>query len=437
MSDRQIAFELIKRVYSSGTYSNIALSGAFRDKALSHDSRRFISRLFYGVTERRITLEHVISCYTKKLDTEVAIVLMMGIYQLKYMDSIPDNAAVNESVELVKAVRKSSAAGLVNAVLRRFIREGKKIPPVKGDEIKKLSVEFSCPEELIRRISEGYGIDKCRSLLEFSLLPSDTVIRVNTLLTSPEKLKEKLEAKGAAVEMNPHDSCCMTVSGLGDMEQDESFECGLYHAQDYSSQLCCRAVDPKAGETVIDMCAAPGGKTFTMAELMNGQGRVYACELHEKRTALIKKGAERLKLECVIPMTNDASKPSDKLPYADAVLCDVPCSGYGVIRGKPEIRYKPLRDSEGLPDIQLRILEMSSKYVKNGGRLIYSTCTVNINENENVVRKFLERNPDFEGDSFPDGMGELFRDKFMTAVFPDDFGSDGFFICRLCRKGQG
>ena len=438
MSARLAAYKLIERVEGSA-YSNIALDSAFKDSSLSERDKAFAARLFYGVTERRITLLHLISAYVskplEKLDKQVRITLMMGAYQLLYMDNVPDNAAVSESVELVKKLRKTSAAGMVNAVLRNIIRDGKKLPEINGDKFKKLSVLYSCPEELIRRIYEGYGEENARSLLEASLLPSICTLRANTLKTSGSSLAESLSKRGRSARVSELDENTVICDDLRDVENDEDFIKGNYHAQDYSSQLCCKAVAPQEGETVIDLCAAPGGKTFTMAEMMEDKGRIIACELHQKRTGLIRNGAERLGLSIVEPLTNDARKHNPDLPKADGVLCDVPCSGYGVIRGKPEIRYKPLSEADGLPSVQLEILSAASEYVKEGGLLVYSTCTVNINENERVVEAFLEKHKDFSGEEFPEEMGDFFRGKYMTAVFQKDFGGDGFFICRL-RKGE-
>lgn len=437
MSARLAAYKLIERVEGSA-YSNIALDSAFKDCSLSERDKAFAARLFYGVTERRITLEHLLSAYVSKpinkLDKQVRIALMMGAYQLLYMDNVPDNAAVSESVELVKKLKKASASGMVNAVLRSIIRDGKKLPEVKGDKYKKMSVEYSCPEELIRRICEGYGEENARSLFENALLPSICTLRVNTLKTSGTALAKSLSERGVKAAVSSLDENTVICENLRDVEKDEDFISGNYHAQDYSSQLCCKAVAPQAVETVIDLCAAPGGKTFTMAEMMGNKGRIIACELHEKRTGLIRQGAERLGLQIVETMTNDARVHNPQLPIADRVLCDVPCSGYGVIRGKPEIRYKPLSDADGLPRVQLEILTAAAEYVKEGGLLVYSTCTVNINENERVVEAFLEKRKDFSGEPFPEKMGDFFKGKFMTAVFAKDFGGDGFFICRL-RKG--
>lgn len=437
MSARLAAYKLIERVEGSA-YSNIALDSAFKESSLSERDKAFAARLFYGVTERRITLEHLLSAYVSKplnkLDRQVRIALMMGAYQLMYMDNVPDNAAVSESVELVKKLKKASASGMVNAVLRSIIRDGKKLPVVKGDKYKKMSVEYSCPEELIRRISEGYGEENARSLLENALLPSICTLRANTLKTSGAALAESLSQRNVKAVVSSLDENTVICENLRNVENDDDFIEGNYHAQDYSSQLCCKAVDPQPGETVIDLCAAPGGKTFTMAEMMNNKGRIIACELHEKRTGLIRQGAERLGLDIIEAKTNNARIHNPELPTADRVLCDVPCSGYGVIRGKPEIRYKPLSDADGLPRVQLEILTAAADYVREGGLLVYSTCTVNINENERVVETFLEKHKDFYGETFPEKMGSFFNGKFMTAVFAKDFGGDGFFICRL-RKG--
>lgn len=439
MSARYAAYRLIEKVETGG-YSNIALGGMFsKSDSLSDRDKAFAARLFYGVTERKLTLEHIIGAYVSKplskLDRQVRITLMMGVYQIMYMDNVPDSAAVNESVSLVKKLGKASASGMVNAVLRSIIRDGKKIPPVKGDKYDKMAVEYSCPAELIRRICEGYGEENAVSLLEASLLPSVTVLRTNVLKTTSEALIASLKSRGISAKACGFEENAVICDDLRDVERDPDFIAGNYHVQDYSSQLCCKAVSPRKGETVIDICAAPGGKTFTMAEMMGDEGRIFACELHEKRTGLIVKGAERLGISCIEAVTNDARVYNEKLPVADRVLCDVPCSGYGVIRGKPEIRYKPLSEAQRLPEIQLDILRTACRYVKDGGLLVYSTCTVNIEENERVIEKFLAENSDFYGEEFPEDMGDFFRGKFMTAIFSKQFGGDGFFICRM-RKGK-
>lgn len=432
-SAREAAYRLILRVEESA-YSNIALDAEFRSSPLSERDKAFAARLFYGVCERKLTLDYIISrCVEKnadKLDKPVRIVLEQGIYQIMFMDSVPDSAAVNEAVSLIKKLKKASASGLVNAVLRRVIRDGKTIPEVKGSRYKKMSVMYSCPEELVKRICEGYGEDNARFLLETALEPSRTVLRTNTLKMTADELERSLNGRGISTERSEAFHDAVICSDLRDVENDPDFARGSFHVQDLSSQACCMAVDPQEGDTIIDICAAPGGKTFTMAEMMKS-GRIYACELHEKRTGLIRSGAERLGIGFIEAVTNDARIHNDSLPMADRVLCDVPCSGYGVIRGKPEIRYKPLSDADRLPEIQLSILETASAYVKDGGVLVYSTCTVNIEENERVIERFFEKHSEFVPDTFPEIMGEYFKGKSMTAIFSKEYGGDGFFICRM------
>ncbi len=433
---RFAAYKLISRV-EDNAYSNIALDGEFKQSSLSERDKAFAARLFYGVCERKLTLDHIISAYSSRklrdMDKQVRIVLEMGVYQLLYMD-VPDSAAVNESVTLCKKLKKASASGMVNGILRSFIRDGKRLPEVKGSSYKKMSVEYSCPEELVKRIAEGYGEDNARLLLSSALEPSVCTLRVNTLKMTAKELAQSLEKRGIGAEPSAEYENAVICTGLRSVDSDEDFIAGNYHVQDISSQLCCQAVAPQSGETVIDICAAPGGKTFTMAELMRDKGRIYACELHEKRTKLIAKGADRLGITCVVPVTGDARVHNDSLPMADRVLCDAPCSGYGVIGAKPEIKYKPLAEADNLPAIQLDILKGASRYVKDGGLLVYSTCTVNIEENERVAEKFLADNPDFHGEEFPENMGDYFKGKFMTAIFSDKAECGGFFICRM-RKG--
>ena len=437
MSARYAAYKLIEKVETGG-YSNIALGGMFsKSDSLSDRDKAFAARLFYGVTERKLTLEHIIGAYVskplQKLDRQVRITLMMGVYQIMYMDNVPDSAAVNESVSLVKKLGKASASGMVNAVLRSIIRDGKKIPPVKGDKYDKMAVEYSCPAELIRRICKGYGEENTVSLLEASLLPSVTVLRTNVLKTSSEELIASLKSRGISAQASEFEENAVICDDLRDVERDPDFIAGNYHVQDYSSQLCCKAVSPRKGETVIDICAAPGGKTFTMAEMMGDEGRIFACELHEKRTGLIVKGAERLGISCIEAVTNDARVYNEKLPVADRVLCDVPCSGYGVIRGKPEIRYKPLSEAQRLPEIQLDILRTACRYVKDGGLLVYSTCTLNPEENGGVVGRFLAENEDFEKCPFEWSGG---RCEGELTLFPHLHKTDGFYICKLKRRDK-
>ncbi len=440
-SARQTAYELLLKA-EKGAYSNLALDGALRGSPLSDADRRLAARLFYGVLERKLTLDYIIDNYSKRpvrrLDTEVVAALRLGVYQIAYCGNIPDSAAVNESVEIIKASPKKSASGFVNGVLRNIIRSsaGYELP---DDPVKRLSVEYSCNEDIVRLLLDSYPEEDAVSLLASSFETSDTVIRVNTAKISAAELAEKLSAAGADEVYQPDIAVlhgkCLIVSGLSSAGISEMplFREGYFHVQDISSQLCCEALAPHGNDTVIDICAAPGGKTFTAAGIMNGTGRIFAGDIHKKRADIIAKGAKRLGFANITAFEGDARVYNDKLPAADCVLCDVPCSGLGVIRGKPEIKYKDISDIAGLPAIQSAILENASRYVKRGGTLVYSTCTLVPAENRGVTDGFLRRHSDFEGVPFFTDLGVPFGG-YAAEIFPKHFGSDGFYICKMTRK---
>ncbi len=435
MSALQSVYELLMKMEKSA-YSNIALSSALNSSTLSQQDKRLVSRLFYGVIERKITLDYIVSRYSKKpaekLDREVLIILRMGLYQLLYMDKTPDNAAVNGSVELVKANRKSSASGFVNAVLRSFIRDGKKIE-YPTDKIQRLSVENSCPVWLVKKLITEYGEENTVSLIRLDGAPPPVAVRVNTTLITSEELIKRLADEGISAEICSILPNCLFLHETGAVENLSAFKEGFFHVQDISSQLCAEALGAASGEVVLDMCSAPGGKSFTVAEIMGNNGSLFAYELHKKRADLVSEGASRLKLDIIHAAENNAAEYSDKIPTADKILCDVPCSGLGVIRRKPEIKYKDKKELECLPEIQLSILETSAKYLKDGGELVYSTCSVSRKENDEVVDKFLKRNPQFTEISFLENIGKPFGNGRAT-IFPKDFGSDGFFICKFRKQ---
>lgn len=429
---RFTVLELLNKM-DSKAYSNLILNLALKETNLSERDKNFISKLFYGVVERKLTLEYIISVYSSKplhkLDKSVLNILKMGVYQLIYMDNVPDSAAVNESVTLTKQCGKSSAAGFVNAVLRSFIRDGKRVT-FPEDNVKRMSIEYSCSEGLVRQLCSDYSVEAVQDLLENSVTEHKTYLRVNSLKTSPERLIEELERLGVRAEKCPYAENCISAENLGSVEGSELFKGGLFHVQDLSSQLCCKALSPKAGETVLDICSAPGGKAFTFAELMNNTGRILACDLHQKRVNLIKSGAERLGTTIIEAICNDAKIFNESFPEADKVLCDVPCSGFGVIRSKPELKYTNLEDVKSLPKVQYEILTTAAKYLKCGGELVYSTCTLSRAENDDVIDRFLSENKNFVPAEI---MG--FNDYKMT-IFPKDFDCEGFFISKIRKVGN-
>lgn len=434
-SARFTAAKLLIKV-DNGSYSNIVLDNEFSSSELSKQDKKFAGRIFYGVIERKITLDYIISAYSsksvEKLDNAVRNVLRMGLYQLLYMPSVPDNAAVNESVNLIKQLKKSSAAGLVNAVLRSFIRNNKCIK-LPEDKHTRISINYSCPVELVKSFINDYGEENAVDILESAVTDNSFTIRTNTKKINTQKLKDILSDCGLECEISDIISDCIKINSISGVENNQAFKDGLFHVQDISSQLCCMALSPAENDTVLDVCSAPGGKAFTIAELMNDNGRVLAYDLHENRVRLIKSGAERLDLKSIICDTGDATKYNEDIPAADKILCDVVCAGYGVIGKKPEIKYKKLSETERLPDIQYRILDNSSKYLKVGGELVYSTCSLTKKENDDIIDKFLNEHKDeFEGVSFLGEFGKPFGN-YKATIFPKYFGSDGFFISKIRR----
>ena len=427
---RYLAVELLNKTFRSNSYSNIQLNHGLSSSDLSDRDKKLCSVIYYGVIERRITLDHIIGGLSsrpiEKIDDTVLNILRIGIYQLLFMDNIPDNAAVNESVSLAKKFKKTSASGMVNAVLRNFIRREKKYP-IPCDIINSASIMYSVPCWLVESLCVDYGTELMTDLLSGAVNKPPLTIRLNNILTDSDTLCKELgniEAKECSDIPN-----CFLLSG-GDVASTAAFKNGLFHVQDKASQLCCMALNPSEDDIVLDICAAPGGKTFTMAELMNGKGEIYAFDLHKKRVDLICDGAKRLNLKNIKTMVGDASVFNSELPQFTKILCDVPCSGIGAIRRKPEIKYKNPEEFKNLPEIQYKIAENALKYLKVGGEFLYSTCTLRKAENEEVIDKLLKNHPELEPMCFLEELGEPFGES-KVSLFPRYFNSDGFFISKV------
>ena len=441
-SPRRLALDILTHTENESGFSNRILDAALERSDLSRQDAGFVTALVYGVLENRIALDYLIACFARrdigKIDPAVRNILRMGACQMLFMDRVPDAAAVSESVALAKAAHHAYAAGFVNAVLRSLGRSRDRLPwPERGaDAVRYLSVRYSCPEWLVRRWRGDYGEDTADSLLAALSLRAPAVARVNTLRTTATELLETLRAQGVGASLSARLPDSVELEGAAGLRSLPAFTQGLFYMQDYASQLCCLAVDAQPGETVFDMCAAPGGKSFTLALRMRGDGRVLSLELHPRRAELIGEGARRLGLANIRAMANDSSRPNPELGEADRVLCDVPCSGLGVIRRKPEIRYKNPETFDSLPDLQYSILYEGSRHVRVGGTLVYSTCTLSLKENEDVVRRFIRENPDFSGlllptEYFPVQSGH----NWYCTLFPQTDGTDGFFIARF-RKDR-
>lgn len=433
---RQLAYETLLKIERDKAYSNLALDFSLTEEGGDMRDSAFVSALVYGVTERLITLDYVLSAHLKepmgKLKPQVRTVLRMGVYQLLFMDKVPESAAVNESVILAK-INCRYASGLVNAVLRSVARTGLILP--EDNEVKRLCVEYSCPEWLVGLLAEEYGEKRTGEILKMFIGKPRTFIRVNTLKTDTVTLAGLLEGERIRTKQCEYSSDALEVLDAAKLNRTDAYLKGLFHVEDISSQLCCMALEPNPGDTVMDMCASPGGKSFTLAQMMENKGVLYSFDKAENRVGLIKQGAERLGIGIIKAGVNDACVFNTKLPGADKVLCDVPCSGFGVMGRKPEIKYKPKEELDNLPDVQYRILNTSANYVKKGGRLVYSTCTLSPMENTRVCEKFLSENPSFVSQRALPEIKRGNASDFLTLT-PDVNGSDGFFISVFTRVSE-
>lgn len=438
-SARQTAFEALLKVIKDGAYSNLVIDSLLKEnKDLDDRDRAFVSNLVYGSLDRLILIDYNLSLYlnqpSKKLKPELHTVLILGAYQILFMDKVPNHAAVSESVQLAKVNKSSFAASLVNAVLRRVADNGLKYPDAKEGTAEYLSIRYSCPQWIVELWVESYGYENAKGICEKALEPAPVTIRTNTTKISTDDLIWKLAEEGVIAEKTPIVEDALLLTNSGAVDRLLAYDEGLFHAQDLSSQLCCKAVNPEENDIVFDMCAAPGGKTFTIAELMNGNGRVKSFDVYQSRVDLIKSGANRLGLENVSPFFSDATIYNGNYGFADKILCDVPCSGLGIIRRKPEIRFKNKSEIDKIPAIQYKILCNAVKYLKPAGKIIYSTCTLNPAENEDVCNRFLAEHPEFTVSEYlTDVRRYSSADKFMTFM-PHLHSTDGFFVAVMERK---
>lgn len=421
-ANRRTAYLTLMDVESKQAYSNIALN--HRIASIRPESPALVREMVYGVLKNKIYLDYIIEQFiknrTSKLKNSDLTVLRLGIYQLKFLESVPDYAAVNESVDLAKRYCHGKE-GFINGVLRSFLRAGKEVelPDRSADQVRYLSVKYSYEPWIIDLWLEEYAPDFVEELLAAGNETPHLVIRVNSLKTSREDLKRRIAAKGFHAEDGLLCKEALHVEGSGLLD-GKLFKSGMFSVQDESSILAVNMLDPQPHETVMDVCAAPGGKSLAIAEKMRNKGRVISWDIYKRKLAIINKEAERLGISIIGTRTWDATRvDSSMIEKADRVLVDAPCSGLGVVRRKPEIKYKKKSaEIDSLPRKQLAILSASSKYVKPGGTLVYSTCTISPYENQMVIKDFLKRNPNFSKEE------EL-------QLLPNVNGTDGFFICKM------
>ena len=422
--NRKAAYFVLLDVEVKKSYSNIALNNRkFRGKLTSP---AFAVELVYGVLENKMLLDYIIDQIvptgSEKMKESDRIVLRMGIYQLEFMNSVPEYAAVNETVELAKRFCKGRE-GFINASLRTYIREkdGINLPDRGGNEVGYLSIKYSYEPWIIEMWLEQYS-DKefVEELLKAGNRRPGFVIRANWLKIMRDDLIKRIEAVGCTVEKGKLYDDALYVQNAHMLIDSKMFKQGLFSIQDEASMLVAAMLDPQHGDVVMDVCAAPGGKTMALAERMNNKGRIIASDIYIRKLGLINKEAQRLGIKIVETKTWDATKVDPAMvEKADRVLVDAPCSGLGVIRRKPEIKYKKKTpEMDNLPAKQLHILSASSRYVKPGGVLVYSTCTINSDENQKVTAEFLKNNPSFTKED-------------VIQLMPNVNGTDGFFICKM------
>lgn len=421
---RQVAAEALAKMEREDGWSSAVLDSALERSGLPSRDKAFCSALFYGVVARRYTLDACLSVYSKtpvpKLDERVRSLLRCGFYQLLWMDGVPDRAAVNETVNLARVMGRTSAAGLVNAVMRAFLRDGKKLPAAKTP-LEQLAIDCSCPPEMARLLLFDWGEDTARNILTAGLETPPAFARVNELKISPEALIASLEKEGLSALADPVLPGCLRLEG--NPSGTAAFREGLFFLQDRSSQLCAHTVGARPGDAVLDCCAAPGGKSFSMAIAMENRGRLVSCDLHGHRADRMTERSHSLGISILEPHTLDMAEPHPELGLFDRVLCDVPCSGLGTLRRRPEIKYKDPERFRELPELQYRILCEAAKYCKEGGLLVYSTCTLFSAENGMLTSRFLAEHPDF---SLPDGNRE-------RTILPGEDGGDGFYLSAFTR----
>lgn len=437
---RAVAVRVLERARRNNSWSEDAISAESAKSGLDRRDTALCSQLCYGVLQQRSLLDFYIDCYSStksaRLEPKLLDILRISAYQIIFLDRIPDFSAVSEGVALCKSLGLSRASGLCNAVLRRIAENKDKLPSVPDrGTAKHLAVRYSHPEWLAQEMIESRGYDAATALFVANNSPVPITAQVNTLKITTAELLERLRAKGIDAQEHVWMPDCLYLRGTGNLSELEEFQNGSFYVQDNAARLAVMASGAEAGMRVLDCCAAPGGKSFSAAVQMNNSGSIVSCDIHGKKLNRITEGAQRLGISIINVREGDARTPPEEFRSAfDVVIADVPCSGLGVIRKKPEIRYKSREEIAGLPDIQRNILRAMSECVKPGGVLLYSTCTILRSENQEVIRRFLEENDNFEPQSYKLPRPVERPVDGMISLWPYVYDCDGFFICRLGRK---
>lgn len=433
MNGRELALQALIRFRRDGAWPDLYLKK--EGEGLAANEMALASALTYGVLEQRALLDFYLQSFSKmplkKIMPQVLDAMRISAYQLVFLQRIPASAAINESIKLVKKQANPRAASFANGVLRSLSRSLDDLPqPNFPDLGETLSVRYSHPKWLVDRLLQQVGAEACEAFLRENNTQPPVVLRVNTLKSSVPELLALLPG----TKEHPYLPDALICESVRDYLRTDAFREGRFAVQDSASQLCVHALSPQPGETLLDLCAAPGGKSILAAQFMQCKGKILSFDLHQHRAELIRKSAEKMGITCLEPAAADSTVRNDRLlQSADCIICDVPCSGIGIIRKKPDVRYKSAADVDGLPSIQLQILLNALDYLKPGGRVVYSTCTVLEAENHGVLQAALALRKDCELEPFVlPGIGEV---NGAITLWPQVHGTDGFFLARIKKKG--
>lgn len=433
---REAALDVLTRIDADRAYSNLLLNQTLQRYKLDKPDAGLATEIVYGTVQRLNTIDYFLTPFVAKglakLEPWVRSLLRLSFYQLYYLDRIPEHAIVNEAVNLAKRRGHSGISGMVNGVLRNVLRrKGELALPADLSPAARIALEESHPEWMVRRWMAQYGEAVTRDLCRANNEPPRVSLRVNRLRMEPQALIERLKKQGLDAQASALAPSGVVVRGGGNMALTPEFASGLFSVQDESSMLVAEWVDPQPGERVLDCCAAPGGKTTHLAEKMGDRGEIVACDVHEHKAQLIAEQAARLDLKSIRSQTADARELGRYYPPEsfDRILLDAPCSGLGVIRRKPDLKWtKTEAEIASVCAVQRELLSSVAPLLKPGGVLVYSTCTVEKAENEEMVQCFLREHPEFSADAPPGGQAA------MRQLMPYEYGSDGFFIARLCKR---
>ena len=436
---RASALRVLVSCRTHGAWADAALPAQLRRDGLTGPDAALCSRIVYGVAQNETLLDFYLAAYcTQKLDhlqPPLLEILRIGAYQILFLDKIPHSAAVNTAVELAKISGRGQAAGLVNAVLRKVAQNRDSLPTIpERDEVRYLSIRYSHPKWLVKRLLAMLGREEAEALLAVHNSQPPTAAQVNTCRTETGTVMEALATEGVQAERHPWLADCLLLKGTGNLERLKAFQGGFLYIQDPAARLAVLAAGLRPGDRVLDVCAAPGGKSFAAAITIENQGEILACDLHENKLKRIQEGADRLGLTCIRTTAADGRAcRKEWLGAFDAVLVDAPCSGLGIIRKKPDVRRKQADSLFTLPVVQSAILDNAAGYVRPGGVLVYSTCTILPEENQQITDAFLADHRDFSRESFrlPEPLGET---EGQITLWPHRHDTDGFYICRMRRQ---